>query len=117
MAPYTERHSLPSTAVRVVTWPWRPRGVHPEHRPHPQPEIEGTRVHEQPLEHVLVPADVRASQSTGLVQMRTWSLEQFTAFPKEPFSAIAADPTSIRIDRVAFCLLINPRLWPAIRLT
>jgi hypothetical protein len=42
------------------------------------------------------------------------SLEQFAAFPKEAFSTVAADPTSIRIDRVAFRLLINPRLWPAI---
>jgi hypothetical protein len=72
-------------------------------------------VHEQPFERVLVPAYVRAPQTTGFIEMRTRSLEQFTALPKEAFAAVAADTTSIRIDRVAFCLLRNPRLRPAVR--
>ena len=46
--------------------------------------------------------------------MRTWSLQQFAAFPQEALPAVAADATSIRIDGVAFRLLIGPRLWPAI---
>ena len=80
-----------------------------EERPHPETEIEGTGMHEQPLEHVLMPAHIEAPESTGLVQMRTRSLEQLTAFPEEPLPAIAADPTAIGIDRVAFRLLIDPR--------
>src|SRR6266568_8468067 len=38
------------------------------------------------------------------------SLEQFSTSAQEAFPAVAADATSIRIDRVAFCLLIDPRL-------
>ena len=73
-----------------------------EERPHPEPEIEGARMHEQPLEHVLVSANVCAAETTGPVQMRTWPFEQFAALSKEAFPAVAADATSIRIDRVAF---------------
>src|SRR5713226_6331244 len=50
------------------------RRTDPEHRPHPQPEIEGTRMHEQALEDVLVPAHMEAPEPTRLVQMRTRSL-------------------------------------------
>src|SRR5262249_54262357 len=84
-----------------------------EERPHPEAQIEGAGMHEQPLEHVLVPAHVRAPQTTGLIGMRTRSLEQFASFPEKAFSTVAADPTSIRVNRVAFRLLLNPRLWPA----
>jgi hypothetical protein len=76
----------------------------PEKRPHPEPQIEGARMLEQPLEHVLVAAHVHAPESSGLVEMRTWSLQQFAAFPQEALPAVAADATSIRIDGVGFCL-------------
>ena len=72
-------------------------------------------MHEQPLEDVLVPPDVCAPQPTGLVKMRTRSLEQFSAFAEKPFPAVAADAPSIRVDRVALRFLIDPRLGPTIR--
>ena len=53
-------------------------------------------------------ADMHAPEPTGLVEVRTRSLEQFPAFPEEAFPVIAADATAIRIDRVAFRLLIEP---------
>jgi hypothetical protein len=42
---------------------------------HPEPEIEGTRMDEQPLVHVFVAADVHAPEPTGLVKVRTRSLD------------------------------------------
>jgi len=83
-----------------------------EERPHPETKIEGAGIHEQPLEHVLVPAHVRAPETASLIEMRTRSLKQLPAFPKESFPTVAADATPIRIDRVAFWLLIDPRLGP-----
>ena len=72
-------------------------------------------MHEPPLEHVLLPAHVRAPETTSLIEMRTRALKQLPAFPKESFPAVAADATPIGIDRVAFRLLIDPRLGPAFR--
>jgi hypothetical protein len=47
--------------------------------------------------------------------MRTRSLKQFAASAEEPFAAVAADAPSVRIDRIAFGLLLPPQLGPAIR--
>ena len=90
------------------------RRADPEERSHPQAEIECASVHEQPLQHVLMAADVRAAEATGFVEMRAWSLEQFPASAEEPFTAAAPDATAIRVHGIPFHLLINPRLWPAI---
>ena len=78
--------------------------------------MERAGMHEQTLQHVLVSANVRASQPTCLVEMRTRPLEQFPASPEEAFPAVVANPSSVRIDGVAFGFLIDPRLRPAIRL-
>jgi hypothetical protein len=73
-----------------------------EERPHPETEIEGTGMHEQPLEHILVPAHVGAPEPTGFIEMRAGAFQQFPALPEEPFPARAANPASIRIDGVPF---------------
>jgi hypothetical protein len=65
-------------------------------------------MNKQPFEHVLVPAHVRAPETTGLIQARAGAFQQFPALSEEPFSAVAADPASIRIDGLAFRLLIDP---------
>jgi hypothetical protein len=57
---------------------------------------------------------VRTPEATGLIEMGAGSLQQLPALPEESLPAVAADPASIGIDRVAFGLLIDPRLWPAI---
>lgn len=67
-------------------------------------------MHEQSFEHVLVPAYVRTPETSGLIQMNAGSLQQLPALPEESLLAVAADPASISIDRVAFGLLIDPRL-------
>jgi hypothetical protein len=73
-------------------------------------------MHEQTFEHILMAAHVHAPESTGFIEVGARSLEQFTSLPKEAFAAFAADAPSIRIDRVAFGVLLDPRLRPAIRL-
>jgi hypothetical protein len=72
-------------------------------------------MHEQSFEHVLVPAHVDSPESTRLVEMRTWSLEPFAASAEEPLAAVAADASSIGIDRVPLGFLVRPRLRAAIR--
>jgi hypothetical protein len=100
-------HSALSTARIAAKPPWRPRGVPtPKSVRSPETEIEGGGVHEQPHEHVFVPAHMRATETASLIVMSTRSLEQLPAFPKESFPAVAADTTPIRIDRVAFGLLM-----------
>ena len=56
-------------------------------------------MNEQSFEHVLVSAHVRPPKSTGLVEMRTRSLEQFRTSAEEAFPTIPADAPSIRVDR------------------
>jgi hypothetical protein len=55
---------------------------------HPERQIEGTRMDEQSLEHVLVPTHVRATETTGLVQMRARALNQFASHSEEAFPAV-----------------------------
>lgn len=86
-----------------------------EERPHPEAKVEGSGMHEQSFEHVLVSAHVRPPEPTGLVEMRTRSLEQFPASAEKAFSPIPANAPSIRVDRVSFGGLVRPRLRSAIR--
>ena len=79
-------------------------------RSHPEAQIERAGMDEQSFEHVLMPAHVGSSQPTGLVQMRTRSLEQFAASAEQSFSPSAADAPTIRVHRVAFRFLVRPRL-------
>jgi hypothetical protein len=81
---------------------------------HPETEIERAGMHQQPLEYILMPTHVLAPEATGLIEMRTRSLQQFAALAKEPFPAVAADTPSIHLDSAAFYLLIGPRLRLAI---
>ena len=90
-----------------------PRRADAEERPHPQAEIEGAGMQEQPLPHVLMATDVRAAECTGLVEMRARALEQFAASAEEPFATVSSDPPAIRVHGIPFGFLINPRLPPA----
>jgi hypothetical protein len=64
-------------------------GADTEEAPHPETEVERAGVHEQPLQHVLVAAEIRSAQSTGFIQMRTGTLQQFPASSQEAFAARA----------------------------
>src|SRR5262245_17599284 len=85
-----------------------------EEHPHPETEIERAGMHEQPLQHVVVAADMRATKSAGLVEMCARALEQFSAPTEEAFAATAADATAIRVHSISFRGLIDPRLWSAV---
>ena len=44
-------------------------------------------MNEQSLEHILMPADMHATETTGLIEVGTWSLEQFPAFAEKSLAA------------------------------
>ena len=116
MASLINVHSRLSTARNATACPWRARGV-------PIPKsvlIQSPRLKaldQQSLQHVLVAAYVGAPLSTGLVQMRARTFQQFPASAEEPFAARAADAPPIRIHRAPFSLLIRPGLAAAIGFT
>ena len=106
---------MQSKAITARRRPCRPRGVPTPTAVRIQPEIERAGMHEQSLQDVLVPAHVRAPEATGLIEMRTRSLEQFAASSEQARPAVAPDPPSIRIDRVACGFLIGPALRGRVR--
>ena len=69
-----------------------------EHGPHQHAEIEPAGVHEQPLEDVPMPAQMRAAQPTGVVEMREGALDRFAASPHELATADTAHATTIVVD-------------------
>jgi hypothetical protein len=92
---------VPSATAR----PWRlPAVPIPKSVRIRRPKSERAGMHKQSLEHVLVSWGVHASKPTCLVEMRARSFKRFPALAEEPLSAVAANPTSIGIDRVAFRL-------------
>jgi len=93
-----------STALKT------PRRADSKERPHPQSKIERAGMHEQALQHIVVSANVRASKAAGLVEMRTRSLQQFTALEEEPLPSGTADAPPIRIHGVPFVFLVSRRL-------
>src|SRR5215204_5894800 len=50
-----------------------------DERPHQESEIEATDVHEQTLQDVRVPPQMRASHRTGFVEMRVWALQSLAS--------------------------------------
>src|ERR1700730_10909186 len=87
-----------------------------EEAPHPETEIERAGMHEQPLQDILVAADVHATQSTAVVEMRTGPFEQFPASSQKAFAASATDAPAIGVHSVPFSALIDPRLSYAVGL-
>jgi len=51
---------------------WRADAEEP---PHPETEIEGAGMNEQPLKHVLVPAHMRAPEPAALIEVRAGSFQ------------------------------------------
>ena len=52
---------------------------------------------------------VRPPHAARFVQVRRRPLQQFPAFPQQPLAARAANPSTIRVHRVAFGVLIESR--------
>src|SRR6187200_1829999 len=76
--------------------------------PHQESEIEAANVHEQALQDVRVPSQMRASHPTGFVEMRIWALQSLASAPLQPPSARATNPSTIGIDGVAGGGLLLP---------
>jgi len=62
-------------------------------------------MHEDALQNIRVTAQMDASHAAGLVQVRIRTFQQFPAFPQQPLTSLAVNPSPIRIDRVAFGVL------------
>ena len=61
-----------------------PRRPDARQLPHQQPEIEAADVHEQPLQDVVVSAQMHPPHPPGLVEMRVGALEPLPALPQQP---------------------------------
>ena len=61
-------------------------------------------------------AQMHAAQAPGLVEMRVGAFDELAPLPQEPLAAGAANPATIRIDRVAGRRLPLPRASSPIRL-
>ena len=76
--------------------------------PHQQPEIEATDVHEQPLQDVVVSAQMHPPHPSGFEQMREGAFEPFPTLPQQPVAAGAPDPAAVGIHRIASGRLAAP---------
>src|SRR5689334_10861491 len=59
-----------------ATW-----GAGAQNLAHQQPEIEAAGMNQEPLQDVVVPTQMRATQAAGLVQMGVRAFEALTAAP------------------------------------
>src|SRR5712691_149828 len=69
-----------------------------ERLPHEETEIERARVDEQPLQDVLMPAQVSAAEPTSLVHVSERALDVLAATPHEPLASRAAHAPSVAVD-------------------
>ena len=92
------------------------RRAPPERLPHEQAEVERARVDEQPLEDVLMPAQVGAAEPAGVVHVGKGALDVFAAAPHESLAAHAAHPPAIAVDRPLRVGRVGPLAAAPIRL-
>ena len=74
-------------------------GAAPERRPHEKAEVERARVDEHPLQDVLMPAQVRAPEAPGVIQVGEGAFDVLATAPEQALAARAADAPSIAVDR------------------
>src|SRR2546427_4574913 len=60
------------------------RRAAPEHLPHEETEVERARVNEQPLQDVLMPAQVGAAEAAGVIHVGEGALDVLAAAPQQP---------------------------------
>ena len=84
--------------------------------PHEYPEIEAADMHEQALQDVGMPAQMRPAHPPGLVEMRVGPFEQLAPLPQQPLPPGAPNPPAIGVDRGTGRRLVLPVAPPAIRL-
>src|SRR5439155_6341495 len=66
------------------------RRATPECLPHEQTEVERAGVHEQSLEYVVMPAQMRAAEASGVVQVSEGALDVLDAASDESIPSRAA---------------------------
>jgi len=76
--------------------------------PHQEPEIERACVDDQPLEDILMPAQVDPAEPAGVIDMRKGPFDVLPAALHQLLSARAADPTAIAIDGLLGLGLLGP---------
>src|SRR5881628_3343634 len=86
----------------------------PDRVPHQEAEIEGAGVDDEPLEDVLMAAQVGAAETAGVIEMRKRPLDVLAAPPHQPLPASAAHPTPIAIDGPLRLGCLRPAPPPAI---
>src|SRR5881628_1090770 len=75
------------------------RRAAPERLPHEETEVERARVDEQPLQDVLMAAQMGAAEPAGVVQVGEGALHVFAAPPQEPLTAHPAHASAIAVHR------------------
>jgi hypothetical protein len=76
--------------------------------PHQEAQVEATDVHDEPFQDVRVAAQVRAPQATGFIEMRVRAFESLTPTPLQRQPPCAANPSAVRVHRVAGRRLLPP---------
>src|SRR5260370_18947328 len=66
-----------------------------EDRADQEPEIEPTGMDQQPLEDVLVTAQMRAAHAAGVIDMRERPFDPFATLAHQASAASAANPSAI----------------------
>jgi hypothetical protein len=77
------------------------RRAHADQSTQKHAEIEASRVDQQPLPDVGVPAQVHTPHAASLIEMSKWPFQALTAEPKQAQTAHATNAATIAIDRVA----------------
>src|SRR5437879_6328451 len=75
------------------------RRAAPERLPHEQTEVERARVDKQPLEDVVMAAQMGAAETAGVVQVGEGALHVFAATPHEPLTAHTEHASAIAVHR------------------
>jgi hypothetical protein len=84
---------------------WR---ANPEGRPDQQPKIEAARMDQQPLEDIVVTAQMRAAHPARLIEMREGAFDILPASTHQAASPSATNPPTIAIHRCLGFRLIRP---------
>src|SRR5918994_4648195 len=74
-----------------------PRRAHTDKQAHQEGKFQSGGVNQHSLENVRTSAEVYPTQTSGLVRVCEWSLEQFATLTKEPSAPSSTNPSSIAI--------------------
>ena len=93
-----------------------PRRAHAEARPHQQAQVEPADVHQEPLEDVLMPAQVRPPHRPGLKRVREGPFEQLPTRPEQCLATAPTDATAVGVHGVPFGRFVRPVAAPTVGL-